>query len=85
MLPDTNIPPDQLYLNDDELRAAMVEIAQHKIEGREAAMHWSNHLRLLAADTTSHQIEESEAEEEDLEPCTCVSYPSISLTKSKDN
>jgi hypothetical protein len=83
MLLDTDVPLGRLYPDNDALRAAMVEIAQHRIEGREAAVHWSDHLRFLAADTTSRPIEESEAEEGDLEPCTCVPYPSISLRKDE--
>jgi hypothetical protein len=83
MLLDTDVPLGRLYPDNDVLRAAMVEITQHRIEGREAAVHWSDHLRFLAADTTSRPIEESEAEEGDLEPCTCVSYPSISLRKDE--
>ena len=83
MLLDTSVPLGQLYSNNDELRAAMVEIAQHRIEGREAAIHWAYHLRFLAADTASRQVEFREAEESDLEDCTCVSFPSISLGRSE--
>jgi len=85
MLLDTNAPLGQLYASNDELRTAMVEIAQHKIEGREAAEHWSNHLRFLAADTTSRPIETHvvDSDESDSEDCACVLYPSISLRKDE--
>jgi hypothetical protein len=63
----------------------MVEIAQHKVDGREAAVHWSDHLRFLAADTSSRPIEpqETDSDRSDSEDCTCVSYPSISLRKDE--
>lgn len=82
---DTNVPVGRPYSNNDEMRAAMVEIAQHRIEGREAATYWSDHLRFLAADTTSRSIEprEVDSDESDLENCTCVSYPSINLSKDE--
>lgn len=82
---DTHIPLGQLYSSSDEMRAAMVEIAEYKIDGREAAEHWSNHLRFLAADTSSRPVESREVDldESDPEDCTCVSYPSLSLSKDE--
>lgn len=49
MLLDTALPLGQPYFSNEEVRAAMVEIAQHKIDGREAAVHWFDHLRFLAS------------------------------------
>ncbi|KAM0709731.1 hypothetical protein Q7P35_003771 [Cladosporium inversicolor] len=82
---DTHIPLGQLYPSSDEMRAAMIEIAQHKIDGREAAEDWSNHLRFLAADTTSQHVEPQVRDlgGSDSEDCTCVSNPSISLSKDE--
>lgn len=82
---DTSIPLGQCYSSNEEIRAAMVEIAQHKVDGREAAIHWSDHLRFLAADTTSRPFEPQvvNSDESDTEDCTCVSYPSISLNKNE--
>jgi hypothetical protein len=82
---DTRIPLGQLYSSSEEIRAAMVEIAQHKIDGREAAIHWSDHLRFLAADTTLRPVKAQEvnSDESDTEDCSCVSYPSISLSKDE--
>ena len=85
MILDTNIPLGQLCSSDDEIRAAMVTIAQHKIEGREAAIHWSDHLRFLAADTTARPVESQEdnSDDSDSENCACVTFPSISLGKDE--
>jgi hypothetical protein len=85
MILDMNIPLGQLYSSSNEIRAAMVEIAQHKIDGREAAVYWSDHLRFLAADTTSRPVEPQviDSDDSDSENCACVSYPSISLSKDE--
>lgn len=83
MILDTNVPLGRCYSSNDKIRTAMVEITRHKIDGREAAEQWSKHLRFLAADTTIKPGEVSEPEESDLEPCTCVSYPSRSLPKDE--
>jgi hypothetical protein len=85
MILDTNLPLGQSYSSNDEIRAAMVEIAEHKIDGREAAVHWSDHLRFLAADTTLRPVEPQAVDSDvsDTEDCTCVSYPSISLRKDE--
>lgn len=85
MLLDTNVALGQLYPSNDELRTAMVEVAQYQVEGRDAAEQWSNHLRFLAADTTSRPIEPHvvDSDESDSEDCACVLYPSISLRKDE--
>ncbi|GAB7322019.1 hypothetical protein MBLNU13_g03072t1 [Cladosporium sp. NU13] len=85
MLLDTTIPLGQLYSSDDEIRAAMVEVAQYRIDGRDAAEHWSNHLRFIAADTTCRPVEArvDDVEDSESENCTCVSYPSVSLSKDE--
>ena len=80
MLLDTHIPLGDLCSSSDEMRAAMIEIARHKTEGREAAINWSDHLRFLAADTTSRPVEPQEPGSDD---CACVAYPSISLHKDE--
>lgn len=80
---DIDVPLGQLYPDNDQLRAAMVEVARHKIEGREAAVYWAEHLRFVAADTNSRSVEVTEHEGSEDEYCICAAYPSVTLSQDE--